>query len=250
MSGLIAAFCAAVGIVVRQRAAQRVPTGPAGQSAELATTLVREPSWWAGILATVGGYVFQVLALAHGSLLLVQPLLVSSLPFALPLSAHVRRQRVSWAEWGWAALLTAVAVLLGMVAVLTKICTHRFAIGGWHAVLTIPAPYMLIALAVAVTVVQNAALHAGALQASVPIMLVGEPVVAVLLGMVVLGEHVGVRGPGAIVLVVAVWAMVTATVALARGQAGERADHTVLQRYSSHDSDARLAAAGSERLGS
>ena len=303
MSGLIAAFCAAVGIVVRQRAAQRVPTGPAGQSAELATTLVREPSWWAGILATFGGYVFQVLALAHGSLLLVQPLLVSSLLFALPLSAHVRRQRVSWAEWGWAALLTAalavfvligqpreghnrppipawtlallitvplviacvaaarravgrgramllaaaVAVLLGMVAVLTKICTHRFAIGGWHAVLTIPAPYMLIALAVTVTVVQNAALHAGALQASVPIMLVGEPVVAVLLGMVVLGEHVGVRGPGAIVLVLAVWAMVAATVALARSQAGERADHTVLQRYSSYDSDVRLAAAGSQR---
>ena len=58
---------------------------------------------------------------------------------------------------------------------------------------------MLVALALTVTVVQNAALHAGALQASVPIMLVGEPVVAVLLGIVVLGEHVGVRGPGAII---------------------------------------------------
>ena len=299
-SGLLAALFAAVGIVVRQQAAQRVP---AGQSEELVTTLVREPSWWAGILATVGGYVFQVLALAHGSLLLVQPLLVSSLLFALPLSAHVRRQRVSWAEWGWAALLTgalavfvlvgqpgeghnrppipawtfallitvplvivciaaarravgraramllaaAVAILLGMVAVLTKICTHRFAIGGWHAVLTIPAPYVLVALAVTVTVVQNAALHAGALQASVPIMLVGEPVVAVLLGMVVLGEHVGVRGPGAIILVLAVWAMVTATVALARSQASDRANPAVPQQDLSGDSDARLATAGSQR---
>ncbi len=92
--------------------------------------------------------------------------------------------------------------------------------------LTIPAPYMLVALAVTVTVVQNAALHAGALQASVPIMLVGEPVVAVLLGVVVLGEHLAVRGPGAIVLVVAVWAMVAATVALARSQATEQADST------------------------
>ena len=159
-------------------------------------------------------------------------------------SAHVRRQRVSSAEWGWAA---AVAVLLGMVAVLTKICTHRFAIGGWHAVLTIPAPYMLVALAVTVTVVQNAALHAEALQASVPIMLVGEPVVAVLLGMVVLGEHVGVRGPGAIVLVLAVWAMVTATVALARSQASDRANPAAPQPDSPGDSDARLATAGSQR---
>jgi drug/metabolite transporter (DMT)-like permease len=191
--------------------------------------------WWAGTLAAVAGYVFQALALANGSLLLVQPLLVSSLLFALPMSARLCHQRITWAEWAWATLLTAalavfvlvgqpreghhrppvpawtlalvltvplgivcvvaarrtagrpramllavpVAVLLGMVAVLTKICTHRFAVGGLHGLLTVPAPYVLVALAAALTVVQQAAFHAGALQASVPIMLVGEPVVAV-----------------------------------------------------------------------
>jgi hypothetical protein len=36
------------------------------------------------------------------------------------------------------------------------------------------------------TVLQQSAVHGGALQASVPVMLVGEPVVAVLLGVVVL----------------------------------------------------------------
>lgn len=302
-SGLLAAFCAAVGIVVRQRAAQTVAGGEA-ESGALVASLVREPSWWAGTLAAIAGYVFQALALAHGSLLLVQPLLVSSLLFALPLSARVRHQHVRWAEWGWAALLTAalavfvlvgqpreghnrppipawtlalavtvpivivcivaarravgrgramllavaVAVLLGMVAVLTKICTHRFAVGGWHGLLTVPAPYVLVALAVTVTAVQNGALHAGALQASVPVMLVGEPVVAVLLGVVVLGEHVAVRGPGAIILVLAVWAMVGATVALARSQATEQAASAMPQRYSPVDSDVRLAAAGSQRL--
>jgi drug/metabolite transporter (DMT)-like permease len=302
-SGLLAAFCAAVGLVVRQRAAQTVHAGEA-ESGSLATTLVREPSWWAGTVATLAGYVFQVLALAHGSLLLVQPLLVSSLLFALPLSARLNRHRISWAEWGWAALLTAalavfvlvgqpreghnrpaipawtlalvitvpvvivcfaaarravgrsramllavaVAVLLGMVAVLTKICTHRFAIGGWHGLLTIPAPYVLVALAVALTAVQNAALHAGALQASVPVMLVGEPVVAVLLGVVVLGEHVAVRGAGAVILVVAVWAMLAATVALARSRATEQPGSELPQRYSPPDSETRLAAAGPPRL--
>jgi drug/metabolite transporter (DMT)-like permease len=298
-SGLLAAFCAAVGIVVRQRVAQTVPAG-AAESGALVTNLVREPSWWAGTLAAVAGYVFQALALAHGSLLLVQPLLVSSLLFALPLSARLCHQHISWAEWGWAALLTAalavfvlvgqpreghnrppipawtlalaitvplvilciaaarraigrrramllavaVAILLGMLAVLTKICTHRFAVGGWHGLLTIPAPYVLVALAVTVMVVQNAAFHAGALQASVPIMLVGEPVVAVLLGVVVLGEHVAVRGPGAIVLVVAVWAMVAATVALARSRATEQAGSAMQQRYSPSDSEVSLAAVG------
>jgi hypothetical protein len=108
-----------------------------------------------------------------------------------------------------------------MIAVLTKICTHRLAVGGWHGLMTVPAPYLLVALAVAVTVVQNSAFHAGALQASVPIMLVGEPVVAVLLGVVVLGEHLAVRGAAALGLAVAVVAMAAATIALGRDQALE-----------------------------
>lgn len=95
------------------------------------------------------------------------------------------------------------------------------AVGGWHGLMTVPAPYLLVALAVAVTVVQNSAFHAGALQASVPIMLVGEPVVAVLLGVVVLGEHLAVRGSAALGLIVAVVAMVAATIALGRDQAPE-----------------------------
>jgi drug/metabolite transporter (DMT)-like permease len=71
-------------------------------------------------------------------------------------------------------------------------------------------------------VVQQAAFHAGALQASVPIMLVGEPIVAVLLGVIVLGEHLSVRGSAAAALVVAVVAMLAATIALARDQAPRR----------------------------
>jgi threonine/homoserine efflux transporter RhtA len=57
------------------------------------------------------------------------------------------------------------------------------------------------------------------LQASLPIMLVGEPVVAVLLGVIVLGEHLAVRGPAGLGLAVAVFAMVAAAVALGRDQA-------------------------------
>ncbi|OCB39529.1 hypothetical protein A5676_13210 [Mycobacterium malmoense] len=276
LSALLSALWAAVGIVVRQRAAQEVPAGE-GMSGMMVTTLARRPVWWAGTIAAVAGYVFQAVALAHGSLLLIQPLLVSSLLFALPLSARLCHQRISASQWGWATLLTAalavfvlvgqpreghhrppvpawtlalvvsvplligcvaaarraagrvramllgvaVAVLLGMIAVLTKICTHRYAVGGWHAVLTVPAPYLLVALAVAATLVQNSAFHAGALQASVPIMLVGEPVVAVALGVAVLGEHLAVRGSTTLELAVAVAAMAAAAVALSRSQAIE-----------------------------
>jgi hypothetical protein len=50
-------------------------------------------------------------------------------------------------------------------------------------------------------------------------MLVGEPVVAVLLGVVVLGEHLVVRGAGGVILVLAVGAMTAATIALGRDSA-------------------------------
>jgi len=98
-SALLAAFFAAVGIVVRQRAIQGEAGNPEDSGA-IVTSWVRQPSWWAGTLGAVGGYVFQALALAHGSLLLVQPLLVSSLLFVLPLGARFSNQHVRARDWG------------------------------------------------------------------------------------------------------------------------------------------------------
>src|SRR5580693_9809339 len=273
-SALFAAFFAAVGIVIRQRAIQ-AEAAHRDDAGVIVTSWVRQPAWWAGTLVAVSGYAFQAIALARGSLLLVQPLLVSSLLFVLPLGARFSKQHVTAADWCWALLLTAalvvfvlvgqpreghyrppvpawsvalagavpvvilcvlaahrtvgrtramllataVAVLVGMIAVLTKVSTHRLAVHGWHGLLTVPAPYLLIVLAATVTVLQQSAFHAGALQASVPIMLVGEPVVAVLLGVVVLGEHLVVRGVGGVILALAVGAMTAATIALGRDSA-------------------------------
>jgi hypothetical protein len=49
-------------------------------------------------------------------------------------------------------------------------------------------------------------------------------VVAVLLGVIVLGEHLAVGGVTALILVIAVVAMAAATVALGRSQAIENGD--------------------------
>nr|WP_286085583.1 DMT family transporter [Mycolicibacterium porcinum] len=102
---LCAAVFAAVGIVVRQRATMDVPAEK-GVSTVMLRTLLRRRLWWAGTASAVAGYVFQALALGYGSLLLVQPVLVSALLFALPLSARLAHRRVSRAEWLWALLLT------------------------------------------------------------------------------------------------------------------------------------------------
>ena len=102
---LCAAVCAAIGIVVRQRATIDVPP-EYGVSTVMLRTLLRRRLWWIGTGAAVAGYVFQALALEHGSLLVVQPLLVSALLFALPLSARQAHRRVTRGEWLWAGLLT------------------------------------------------------------------------------------------------------------------------------------------------
>jgi drug/metabolite transporter (DMT)-like permease len=109
---VLAAVFLAIGIVARQRATMDVPQKH-GVSSVMFLTLLRRPLWWAGTAAAVAGYVFQALALAKGSLLLVQPILVSALLFALPLSARLAHRRVTRAEWMWAVVLTiALAVFV------------------------------------------------------------------------------------------------------------------------------------------
>ncbi|UUO01884.1 DMT family transporter [Mycolicibacterium novocastrense] len=268
---LLAAVFLAIGIVVRQRATMDVPEEH-GVSTVMVMTLLRRPLWWAGTAAALAGYGFQALALIKGSLLLVQPILVSALLFALPLSARLANRRVTRGEWMWAVVLTAalavfvvlaktrpgdyeasvplsalvavvctgvvtacvilavrtagwrravllavaVGLLFGVVALLTKIVMFLLANGGVGKVITTPALYLLLVLGVLAVFLQQSAFHAGSLQTSVPTMLVFEPVVAVVLGAVVLGEHMTVGGVKAVAISAAVVAMAAATIALGR----------------------------------
>lgn len=101
---VLAAALFAVAAAAQQRSAATVPDD---RGARLVLTLVRRPLWWVGTLADVGGYVAQAAALGLGSLLLVQPLLVTSLLFALPLGAWWAGRPLHRAEVVWSALLVA-----------------------------------------------------------------------------------------------------------------------------------------------
>jgi drug/metabolite transporter (DMT)-like permease len=284
---LLAAVFLAIGIVVRQRATLDVPA-EYGVSPVMVLTLLRRPLWWAGTAAAIAGYVFQALALIHGSLLLVQPILVSALLFALPMSAHLAHRRVTRGEWAWAVLLTialavfvvlaktrpgdyeaslsmsalvalictaavmacvivavrtigwrravllavAVGVLFGVVAVLTKLVMHVLANDGLRSVLTTPVLYLLVVLGILAVFLQQSAFHAGALHTSVPTMLVLEPVIAVVLGAVVLGEHMTVDGVKAVAITFALVAMTAATIALGRDEGAyeEELEAAIAQR--------------------
>ena len=91
---LAAAVTSALGIVIRQRATLEIPQDE-GVSTTMFKKLLRNRLWWAGTAVASSGYGFQALALTWGSLILVQPLLVSALLFALPMSARMAHRRVT-----------------------------------------------------------------------------------------------------------------------------------------------------------
>jgi len=133
---------------------------------------------------------------------------IGTLPVAIRLSG-----------WQRALLLaTAVGALFGVVAVLTKIVMNTVIHGHAARLPASPVAYLLVLVGVVATLLQQSAFHAGSLRASVPAMLVLEPVVAVLLGQVILGEHLTVNSSAGVVLGMAVAAMAAATIALGRDE--------------------------------
>jgi drug/metabolite transporter (DMT)-like permease len=246
-----AAFFIAIGDVIHQRSAHEVTDEPVSH-VQLFMRLLRDGQWWLGSLVSAVGFGLQTGALGFGSVLLVQALLVTSLLFALPISARLSHRRVTRWEWTWAALLAAavavivvvgnptaghsrasletwtavIAVLLavvsgalwGLFAVLTKGVVDRLDDGLW-ALLRTPELYAWALVAIAGTAWQQSSFRAGALTASLPTMTVTEPVVGSVLGIVVLGETLRPGDAGWLTLFVAVAVMVVATAALARGEA-------------------------------
>ncbi len=76
-------------------------------------TAVTTPLWWVGTLAAVVAYGLQLIALAFGTLLVVQPVLMLSLMFTLPLAAWYSKRPMPRYEVFWSVALTvAVAILV------------------------------------------------------------------------------------------------------------------------------------------
>jgi drug/metabolite transporter (DMT)-like permease len=115
--------------------------------------------------------------------------------------------------------------LWGVFAVLTKGVVDQLDDGIW-AVLRTPELYAWALVAVAGTAWQQFSFRAGSLTASLPTMTVAEPVVASLLGVVVLGEALRPGDAGWFVLGSAVAVMIVATAALARGEAVRAGEST------------------------
>jgi drug/metabolite transporter (DMT)-like permease len=79
--------------------------------------ILRHPLWIIGSLAAIVGALLHAIALRDGPLTLAQPLLVTSVVFALPLRQLLEGRKPRRAEVGWAVALTLGLALFFVVAV-------------------------------------------------------------------------------------------------------------------------------------
>jgi len=210
--------------------------------------LVRSPLWVLGMFGDVGAYGLQAAALAFGTLVFVQPLLVCGLLVALPLNARWTHRRIRPREWvaatvlcaslatflieaapnggnsgasfaswlrvgGVVAVLAVAAVvvsaltrghvraallgfaagaLFGLTAALTKTFVNQIQ----HGVGYTASHWEVYALAIlsitGILFTQNG-FQAASLSASLPALEASEPVIAAVVGITLLHEHLNGR---------------------------------------------------------
>jgi len=90
---------------VEQMRAARVTEAPAEVSATLLVRLVHSRKWLIGLATAVGGFGLQAVGLFLAPVVLVQPLIVTELLFALPLAAWYAGARLHIREWIGAVLV-------------------------------------------------------------------------------------------------------------------------------------------------
>ncbi|HJU48155.1 MAG TPA: DMT family transporter [Gaiellaceae bacterium] len=105
---LIAAFLFALAATFQQKGAVELGGVSLGNPASL-LRLLGQTMWLVGTLALFAGYIFQAAALDRGRLSIIQPLLVTTVVFALPLGYFLTGQVVGRKE-----IVGAAVILVGL----------------------------------------------------------------------------------------------------------------------------------------
>jgi len=91
---ITAALMFSLGTVLQQKVAAEVPDEDA-MKANLLVQLAKRPVWLLGIVVDGLGFLCQAAALHFGKLVVVQPLLATSVVFALPLGRLITKRRIT-----------------------------------------------------------------------------------------------------------------------------------------------------------
>lgn len=109
---LVSAALFGTGVALQQRPARTVPDRFAARFSLLVHLLAR-PMWVAGVIIQIAGFVMQVVALRRGSLVVVQPVITTSLLFTVALVAFFEHEEVRARDW--MAILAVVVGLTGFL---------------------------------------------------------------------------------------------------------------------------------------
>jgi len=101
---LVAAFFFALAATLQQKGALDMGELSLGSPASF-LRLAKQTWWLLGTVALLAGYVFQAIALANGRLAVIQPLLVTTIVFALPLGYLLTSQVIGRNEVAGAAVV-------------------------------------------------------------------------------------------------------------------------------------------------
>ena len=110
---LVAAFLFAVAATLQQKGALNLPELSLKSPASLAR-LAGQTMWLLGTIALLTGYVFQAAALDRGRLAIIQPLLVTTVVFALPLGYFLTGQHIGRNEIVGAAVIVVGLALFAL----------------------------------------------------------------------------------------------------------------------------------------
>jgi drug/metabolite transporter (DMT)-like permease len=125
---LCAAFLFAVAATLQQKGALGMGEVSLRSPASF-IRLARQTWWLLGTIALLAGYVCQAVALDHGKLAVIQPLLVTTIVFALPLGYFLTGQEVNRAEVVAAAF---VVIGLGVFAIVGDAAAGNDTAPGWE----------------------------------------------------------------------------------------------------------------------
>jgi drug/metabolite transporter (DMT)-like permease len=267
------AACYALGVVLQFQGAQQADRALALRLG-LLTLLARRPRWLCGVAANVVGFALRLAALRRGSLVVVQPVVLTGIVVALPLESLLARRRLVPRDLGMAAATVAgLAVFLaaahpsvgqrvasgtawiGFAAVVVVLLAALFAVGArssdsTHAVclaiaggllagvvvclakqvagtaptdapslLTSWPAYALIAVGLVSVVVVQSAYQVGRLATCVPVILVIEPLVSVIVGVVMFHERTRAAAGWRVVQALGLALLVVGSAALVRSSA-------------------------------
>jgi drug/metabolite transporter (DMT)-like permease len=112
VAALGGALCYAVASALQRQATAAEPSHVSLRP-RLLLNLLRRPRWLLGTAGDLAGFGLEFFALSRGPLVVVSPVMVSGLLFALPLGALVDRQQMGRREWRGA-----VEVVVGLSAFL------------------------------------------------------------------------------------------------------------------------------------